>query len=317
MKRGIGIVGIIIAIVVLVLLLSLAGTVLAPEVQKVSSTAKQLVLGYNKTTENYYTIPYLTASKGYLEFEVFDPNNYIITDFRPLFGEYIITEDGIPRPAQDVAAFQSLTIAAVIDPGFGTDCRIVKDEIEGIKFNNTLIGFFPAGGFTNIINITDCQDTGGDYWTAIQNATASLPSEKNNYNMLLVISKGTCTSANCSVPDVIEQATSGLQRSDINSAWILTDKLNNCKDNEILNATNAILGVNLTGAQYISEDGKKLCTDFLPTTTTNLVEALKHNVATIKMHYTPIAKNGTHTIKLTVIKRPYAGSAENPGADYG
>lgn len=314
MKKGF--VGIIIAIIVLVLILSVIGVTLMPVSQKVSRTAKQLVLGYNTSTENYYTIPYLTASKGYLEFKVFDPNGYIITDFDSLTG-YIITEDGWPRVPQSVTAFQNLAIAAVIDPGFGTDCSLIKDEIENIKFNNTFMGFFPGGELANIANITGCQDTGGDYWTAIQNATATLPSGKNDYNVLLIISKGTCTSANCNDSDVIGEATSGLQHEDINSVWILTDKQDNCRDNGVLNATNTILGVNLTGPQYISEDGEKLCAEFQPTTVTNLVDALETNVATIKLHYTPIAKSGSHNISLIVSKRPYAGHAENQVVDYG
>ena len=298
-KRGMGLVGILVLLILLVIVLSWIFGTAIPAAKKLPETGQNLLIQAELVPAEYYVIYDLNGVRGRVSFNVWDKNqNSFVTDFHPITG-YKISEDGIPLAVRDVTAFHNLYIALVVHPDLRPQCKNLLGAVRGMKFSNTYVGFSTAGKieFKNKKDIADdCVAMSENYWSSVATAAKGLPSDAQSFNVLMIISDG-CTQ-NCGSPEDVSEATQGLMREDINYVYRLTQDANNCNNQN--NALNII--------KSIVKEGKGVCT--VPDSR-NIATTLESTVKKIIVSYLP--KKGfidKHKIRVKVTKQNLAGTGE-------
>ncbi len=293
-KKGLGLVGIIIIIIVGLILLAFITTTVIPAVKSVPAVAEKQLIKVGILPEQYYVINFVDWSRGRLDFQVTEPaplNNYV-TDFNPITG-YKISEDGIPTIVSSVHSYPSINVAIVADDAAA--CQTTLSEIKTIRLNNTFVGAFPTTADPAFVKTSDltCIGANGDYWGAIKNATYALPGG-DSYKVLLIVSEGACTTCSNQDQTVLREATAGLMRNDINNRFIITED-GNCNKNDVLKSTNDIISTDTINNCYK--------TDQLP----DLIKTIEDGASIIELNYKPFSTFGKHTVSVTATKRPYSG----------
>jgi hypothetical protein len=325
MRRGLGIIGIILAILILIFVLSFIAGSVKSAVSKAPQTIENLGISLGVAPAPYYNLTILGGSRGEVKFIVLDPdpvNGGYITDFNKVTG-YKVSEDNIPTTVQSVDEYRQLYIATVFDsnmPAGTPSCDSYLEALNSIKFKDTNIAFFPGSEFFYNKTEANCKYTGGAYWTAIQNATYALPVGEY-YHALVIISDGDNANDPTNaeeIENIIGDAVRGLSRQDLQHVEILTSNVANCENNPIINATRVALGIDIvlrdpanssiiTG--YKSADSNKWCKPISQFSYQNLADTFAFDVPTITLHYKPYAEEDglIHAIAVKASKGSYYG----------
>jgi hypothetical protein len=307
-KKGIGIVGVIVLLIVLFFILAFIKGTIIPGIQKLPETGKQQLVKVGILPEDYYKLSFgcvgCSQTRGHVEFTVEDPEtNMFTTDFDKTTG-YQVSEGAvgsiaIPTLVENLQSYPSLHVALISDSDkVAVDCATALSAIKQMNFNNTYVSSFPTDveqPFVHVDSVAACSGTTGLYWTAIQNATNALPTG-DTYKAVIIITNGTDATDQA----LVEDATTGLFRSDINAIYIVTSEAN-CEVNPDLKTTDQIM--------IAARTKTKGCIHSDPTNIAAMVDTIAADVATIKLTYKPIAKvdNMNHIITVKATKRPYSG----------
>ena len=296
---------VIIILIVLFFLFAFISSTVIPTIKALPATAERQLIKVGILPAAYYNITPLSDSrKGHLEFYVTDPYGNFETGFQfPSMEGYLVSDNKVPTIVDSVKSYSSIYVAVVADSCSDT---AYMDSLNGLNFNNTYVGFFPADSDFKQVSIATCSATGGNYWTAIRNATYSLTAGSENYKALLIVSDGL---ANPDDANVITDAAQGLLRNDLNAIYILTSNTANCNnDTNVLNITSATIA----GART------KFKGCFNKTLTDTIISnTIGGEVKTIKVDYKPIGDIGRHNVTVKVTKRPYSGRYTFLNINYG
>jgi len=299
-----GLIGTIIILVAFFLVIGFILVNVGPAAAKLGKGAEQFAVAHGILPEEYYNITPLNDWKGHLEFYVTDPYSNFETGFQfPSFEGYGVSDNKIPTQVTNVISHSDLYVAVVADNCSDT---AYLDSLYKLNFvNHTYVGFFPTDSAFNQVSVASCSGTEGDYWTAIRNATYSLPAGGGIYKVLLIISDGLANPDDEAITDALQ----GLHRNDLNAVYILTSNPKNCQNAaNVLNLTNAML----------AELHTKFKGCFNKTLTDTIIsDTIGGDVKTIKLDYTPRGDIGKHNVTVKVTKRPYSGRYTFINVNYG
>jgi hypothetical protein len=316
MRKGMGLVTIIIVIVVLVILFSVIGTMVIPALQKIPETGERALVQAKILPESYYIVDRLVGERGMLTFYVLDPLNtaessddVYVTDFHTITG-YQVFEDRVPTIVESVSAAQNLYITIVADPQIEIsepfDLISHARNLNLNRFNNTFVNvvsvtapdIIPEYSHKDIAGCVTCETGAADLWSAIYNGTLSLTrAASTDKTALFIVTDGRNDVAEGE--DEIAQVVFALTQADA-EVFIFTPDVAKCTEegNPLSLITSAVESKREAGGCVATGDVEQV------------ISGLSDRAAKINLRYRPVRglDGEQHNVTVRVVKRPFMGS---------